>query len=179
MPSTPRPTIDVIAHHEAGHVVLAYITGVHVLDGEIDLTGLNRAISPLKREHALCRAREVDLGPMTHAQYDYEEAIIAAAGIEAERLYLQAANLEIDGRALDSGAHCDLILVRELLGQGKWLEVRERALSYLQQPAIWNVVQALSSSLIRCKGRLSARLATDVIHDACIKFDVPPAQILK
>jgi hypothetical protein len=56
----PRPSRESVAIHEAGHAVIAFLTGYHVVDGDIDIDGQNgsrQAITPLAVSDDLLSAR--------------------------------------------------------------------------------------------------------------------------
>jgi hypothetical protein len=167
------------AYHEAGHVVLAYITGVYELDGDIVTVGASHATSPLRRDAGLSAARELILGPMSADDYSFEEAIIAAGGSQAERLYLQKVGVEANEKTIFQGAHGDLSLVRGLLGEGRWFDVCARASLHLEGTPIWNIAEKLASAIVRCNGVLKAGQATDVLYNACTEYDVNCVFILR
>ena len=68
--------------------------------------------------------------------------------------------------------------VRELLGPGRWLDVRARAKSYLEQPAVWSVVEALAHKVLERSGVLTRDQVDDVLHIACLGANLPEVQVL-
>jgi hypothetical protein len=168
-----------VAYHEAGHAVLAYITGVYMIDGPISTSGSPHAETPIWRDAALCAARTLDMGELDLHEYDYEGAIIAAAGHEAERIYLLRNNLTVDEQALGQGAHGDLCLVRELLGPKHWVDACSAAAQYLHEPKIWKMVEQLATSILRHSGTLTKDQATETLERISIELEIPPLRVLR
>ena len=168
-----------VAYHEAGHAVLAHITGVYEIDGPIITDGISYAETPIMRDAVRVSARSIDMGVVTLDELNYEEAIIAAAGQEAERIYLKANNLHVDETALSQGAHGDLCHVRELLGSSHWFEVCAAASQYLKEPRTWQIVEHLAQLILRKSGALTADQATEALERIGIELDIPPLRILR
>jgi hypothetical protein len=167
------------AYHEAGHAVLAHITGVYLLDGPIGLSADQNAETPLRREHDLCVARAIDHGGMKSIDHNREEAIICAGGSEAQRIYLTNSAIAFDEEHLFRGAHGDVQRARELLGEGCWVEVCASARRYLQQPNIWRVVEALAEKIATSERMFSSDAVTNFLEIKCVEFGIGTAQILK
>lgn len=166
------------AFHEAGHAVLAFITGVIEIDGPIVTSDVNQAEVPLRVDRSRCMARAEQFGGVEFVDHKFEQAIISAAGSEAQRKYMRLEGIEIDEAALFQGAHGDVKRVQELLGPGRWNEVCSVASAYLEKPAIWKVVHTLALAILRIDRPLTANEATDVIENACCEYDVSTIQVL-
>lgn len=167
------------AYHEAGHAVLAHVTGVYEIDGAIDTFGPDVANTPLKRDGLRCAIRAKDYPGLKTDDCDYETAIIAAAGSQAERLYQVKNGFAVDENALFLGAHGDIQLVQSLLGSGRWYEVCAAASYYLGQPDIWKVVERLARAILQAQKPLPADRVTDILEIACNEFCVISVQLLK
>jgi hypothetical protein len=168
-----------VAYHEAGHAVLAHITGVYVIDGPITTTGLDAAETPIMREAAFCVARSNAIGDVTQDQLNYETAIIAAAGQAAERIYLRKQGLPVDEQRLAQGAFGDLQLVNELLGPKHWFDVCEAASKYLQEPKTWPIVDKLAKAILQKSGILTKDQATVILESVGASLDIPTVRVLR
>jgi hypothetical protein len=167
------------AYHEAGHVVLARITGVYVVDDDIVISRVSRAVAPLIREAKLCQARASLLGQMTSRMYKWEEAIIAAAGSQAELLFQQRLCYVVSESSLSLGAHGDMIQVRDLFGPGYWFSFCDRAMLYLLRPPIWKLVSDLADLIIDAQGVLAKDAANNFLSAQIKALGLPDMQILK
>lgn len=172
-------TLTATAYHEAGHVALAHIAGIHVFDKDIVITGRTHAFAPIKRDPHQCLARQADCGKLSEADYDLETAIIAAAGSEAERVYIVKAGIPVDESAIQLGAQGDVKLAEELCGEGVWPDLCARAAHYLQRPLVWILVERVASAILGNKGVLKADSVTEVLERTSAEFDVPSFEILR
>lgn len=169
-------TIEGTAHHEASHAVLAHVTGVYLMEG-INLQDGFQAQALMKRDGNLCVARRLD-NSGANIDHDLEMSIICAAGLEGERRYLVEQGMPVDENILFLGAHGDVQDVRELIGEGKWLEMCSRAAFYLDQDGIWRAVKLLATELLKRNGVMNADQVSDLLHTASVEFNLPESKIL-
>ncbi|WP_447939902.1 hypothetical protein [Pseudoxanthomonas mexicana] len=103
------------------------------------------AISPAAMSQAVVNLIHLQIArqscyPDHVLDHDMELAIIAAAGVEAERAWLEKQRLPVDEIALFRGAHQDVQDVRSLLGIGRWKWADGRASCHGRHPPGWLLV---------------------------------------
>ncbi len=139
-----------IAHHEAGHVIMAHILGIHIDNVTMGSWHGNRRVAAAIPVRCF-------VPPDQRGEYEIR---FAMGGLVAARLYCekQEAVSVPDGYA-DSGAKEDRkkiarIAERDGISESCLSEFWEQTRQYLSRPAVWNKVEAIANALLQ-KGKLS------------------------
>jgi hypothetical protein len=180
-PLQPNPDVNKqIAVHEAGHALFAYVTGIYELTA-LDINDSRRAITTYKthQTRALQRALLMDLSnPIAQ---DHELAVIAAAGIEAERLWLQRNNYHVEDEALEAGARGDRYSVQARLPTTPdvWDIAKRAAADYLIGNSAWyDLIVALSCTVIEMGGVLRVDLVMRCLVKVTVSHHWPQFKLL-
>ncbi|MET3465113.1 hypothetical protein [Variovorax atrisoli] len=169
-----------IAFHEAGHCVAAYLTGIFLMKGVDHTAGASHAHAEFELDSMCQQMRAHDLQPgLTEADYKRERAVISAAGVAAERRYLEFHGMHVDEQQLSLGARGDLEGVVALLGPGHWDRAEAAATKLMDEPAIWSAVASLASAIRLKQGKLSGDQVTHVIENALNPSDVELVRVLR
>jgi hypothetical protein len=155
------------AIHEAGHSVVAYLTGYHVIDDSIDIDGVLSGGKSASVPLAICDARlarELEQGTLNVAQLQRDRCLVAVAGFTAEQVYAEKHGLHFDEDRAFQGAHGDLLCVRELAGSGRFLGFRNELIPAVRSTAIWAFVDAFATFLAETNGLIPASSAMEQLE---------------
>lgn len=159
-----------IAHHEAGHAVMAFLSGILAIDGPIHINGMlterGNAETPLHEDPALLARRQAEGWVIDEFERRKQRAAVAAAGYAAEMLLAAKAGRVFDKRAAFKGAHGDVLTVQEVWGKGEFMRFAELVATVMQRPEVWAMVEQLATKLLATSGPLPAAQATALLEAA-------------
>jgi hypothetical protein len=158
--STPlQAGLRQVAYHEAGHLVLACITGVyHPGKRGISIAGKHIAYAAYRGDPLLVVHRSPELSEAALADaLAIERGIINAAGYAAEHRFLVTQGFDPDTEVLTDGARGDMEALRENNGGlsvpfddddlGLFERFTAAADGYFEEPAVWAAVTAVAEGL--------------------------------
>ncbi len=168
------------AYHEAGHAVLAKLTGTHIA-GAIDArVASKQGAFDCEYLEALHQARAIVLGVAVDPIK--ESAVISAGGAVAQARFMFANGIGLDsnGKWIPSTdnyvslcALHDRNEVRRTLGIGHWEEVTRTASNVLSRPGVWSAVEILAAEVIRRNGMVPKNTVDNLLHQAFIELHLP------
>lgn len=173
------------AFHEAGHAVLAKLSGTHLI-GNIDARPeSNEGAFNCTFRDDLYRARGTALGRDVDAVA--ENAVISAAGAVAQTRFMVANGIgvDIDGKfttlAEDYVFNCasaDSQRVRRTMGPGLWFKMTAAASEIFDDAHVWQAVVTLATEIIRRSGAMSEGAVDDLLHEAFVQLELPQFRAL-
>lgn len=148
------------AYHEAGHAVMAFLSGIFVIDGPIHVDGVHteegNAETPLDEDPALLARRRDEGWVVDEFERRKQRAVIAAAGYAAEKLFAAKCGRAFDEDAAFRGAHGDVLMVRDVWGPGAFMRLVECVSAEMLKPEVWKMVERLATTLLAHPGPLPA-----------------------
>lgn len=158
------------AHHESGHAVMAFLSGIFVIDGPIDIDGIEtkhlNAETPLYEDPTLLDRRQAEGWVIDEFERRKQRAFIAAAGFAAEKLYASKSCRTFDEAAAFMKAHGDVLFVQEIWGERAFLLFVERVTTAMQKPGVWEMVERLANALLTHSGPFPAADAANLLETA-------------
>jgi|GEM_PF-5234468 len=90
--------IELTSLHEAAHVVLSYLSSYHFLTGDITLTSdsTGETFVTLSKRKLLEEGKEISAGTVSDPDIIADAATIFYAGLEAERIFCEQNNIDLD-----------------------------------------------------------------------------------
>ena len=183
--SEDEQTLKETAYHEAGHAVIAKLSGTYLV-GAIDARPEStQGACDCTFVPALHEARQLALGLSVDAKA--EEAVICAAGAAAQIRFMADSKigLDSDGGWTDAADtyvfHCasgDVERVRELFGVGRWCAAMACAKAFLNEAPVWEAISRLATEVIRRGGEMSETAVDSFLHQTFVELDLPEFQAL-
>lgn len=144
---------ELTALHEAAHVVIAYLSSYHFLQGDITLTSDTTGLTfvTLNRKKILAMDKEPIAAISSDPDVVEDAAIIFYAGLEAERIFCREHNIALD----ESHSANDYNHVDELVEQSTpALEVDKDSIVAFSKRAVlanWEPIKAVAELLLTSK----------------------------
>jgi hypothetical protein len=174
-PHPRRPTREEVAHHEAGHVVAAYLTGYHVLYADVTIDGDKYAETPIEQDLLLLAVRVRDEGwdQPDDVTLIRQRCFIAAAGYGAEMVYAEKCSQPFAIETARLGALGDRQHVLDLWGSGDaFYRFAEEMATLFRDLAVWQMVSVVARELLR-RGRVFADELLLCLKAAMAQLQVP------
>ena len=158
------------AHHESDHAVIAFLSGIFVIDGPMHIDGLHtedgNAEALLHEDPELLALRRTEGWVIDQFEQRKQRAVLAAAGYAAEKLFVNRRGRAFDEVAAFRGAHGDVLTVQEVWGTGAFLAFVERVTAEMLKPEVWEMIERLPTKLLTHPGPLPAAEATALLNAA-------------
>lgn len=171
-----RPTREEVAHHEAGHVVAAYLTGFHVFYADVTIEGDEYAETPIEQDLLLLsiRVREERWEPPDEVGLIRQRCFIAAAGFGAEQVFAEMCGQAFEIETARLGALGDRKDVADLWGAkgGTFYLFAEEMSKVFRDPAIWRMVSDIARALL-ARGKLFADEVVGMLEESRRELQIP------
>lgn len=159
---------EIVAIHEAGHAVIAFLTGYHVIYDAVDIDGINSegdaATIPLERNAALCAQRVQENWVLSEFELRKQQCVISVAGYTAERVHAERTGVPFDETGAGRGAHGDMLAVKNLWGPGNFVRFSNEVLPELRTPMVWTMVETFAQALSTSEGPFPAEAAMTLLE---------------
>jgi hypothetical protein len=148
------------AYHEAGHAVIAFLSGIFDVDGPLHIDGRftddGNAATPIRENPELLARRRAEGWNIDDFERRKQRAAVAAAGYAAEMLLSTKAASHFNERLAFMGAHGDVQVVVDMWGEGSFMSWVEKVLAKMMDPAVWEMIDRLASALLALDGPMDA-----------------------
>ena len=172
-----KPTREDVAYHEAGHAVIAYLTGYHIIDGPIHIDGEEtedgHAHTPIAEDDGRIEERRLKGWVIDEFERRKQRSVIAVAGYTAELVHAAIEGLDFNERRAFMGAHGDVETVRQTWGPQSFYPFSKALGSEMAQPEVWDMVEALAKALLENDGPLPSESAMSVLESSRRSSEAP------
>lgn len=169
-----------VAYHEAGHAVMAHLSGQYEIDGPISLDGTGtedgNAVTPLVQSPELTDRRRAEGWVVDGFEQIKQRVVVAASGYAAEVMLAAKDGKPMDEQRAFLGAHGDVKDVQELWGKGSFFPFVEKVLTEMMRPEVWAMVDQLAKALLAHDGPMSSAQVTNELvasqHKGGLEFSL-------
>lgn len=171
MPEILKHTRENVAHHEAGHAVIAYLTGYHVIDGPIDIDGEGSdghyAETPILEDDALLAQRVQEGWVIDHFVRLKQQTAFAVAGFTAEMFLAEENGTVFEDDLAYKGALGDRKQVQDFWkSPNSFREFSRLLIHAMVEEEVWSMISILAKKLLANQGPMPAQTAMEILHQA-------------
>ena len=169
MPEILKHTRENVAHHEAGHAVIAYLTGFYVIDGPIDIDGEGSdghyAETPILEDDALLAERIQEGWVIDHFVKLKQQTAFAVAGFTAEMFLAEENGTAFDDDLAFKGALGDRKQVLEYWkGPNSFRELSRLLIHSMVEEEVWSMISILAKALLAQEGSMPAEKVMEILQ---------------